>query len=825
MSFLKSFAGDLAGKMTTKINQTMTNFIGSVASSITFTVQDVNPASYEKSTVMLQDGNFTLYKTTVTYEAVLYCPELSHKAFSLFRLPTEKESRHWFGIFPARFTPLYTSDNSLLNKSSLQAIGECVKEHPEWTTAHIAAQLGLNVCFRHSLIACEINSVIDNSKVTPLHLAVQTANSDTIQELLIHGANIDATDGLGNTVFHFAAKTNPLVIQLLATKYTPTINIANQSWETPLHVACHHDKPDCLEQMLRCGADPSLQPGDKYPMHFAVEANSTKCIETLCRWSADQIHVRDVSSGGTPLHWAKSKEMINLLCDLGSNINQANNQGETIAHLLVQQANLDCLVSVLSREADVNKANSEGHTLLHLAVMTDNVDILRTVIVFGADVNALNLQKCSARHITVVGTNVGKNWEHMLYTLHMVGAKRCPAGTPLCQQGCSENGTYDGDPRGNPYEPGVFNKMLYDEMIRATAVASAMSRSSSATFQGTQSFSDSPKPTGQKVLCLDGGGIRGLILVQLLLAIEKTTGRPIKECFDWISGTSTGGILALAITHGKSLQYILGLYMRFKDAVFIGNRPYDSQPLEKFMKQEFGEKTRMSDVRKPKVIVTGVLGDRHPADLHLFRNYEPPENYITLQNKSRDTRFAAPLRYTEQFLWQAARSSGAAPTYFRAMGRYLDGGLMSNNPTLDTLSEIHEYNMALKSDGHMENIEPISCVVSLGTGIIPVTPVQDVDLFRPSGIMEGIKAAYAGQAFVKLLIDQATISEGRPVERARAWCSMINVPYFRFSPQLSEDVKLDETNDMTLVRTMWETRCFIYANQEQLDNLAVLLRM
>lgn len=54
-----------------------------------------------------------------------------------------------------------------------------------------------------------------------------------------------------------------------------------------------------------------------------------------------------------------------------------------------------------------------------------------------------------------------------------------------------------------------------------------------------------------QVLSLDGGGIRGLVLIQILLAVEEAVGRPIKECFDWIAGTSTGGILALAITYGS----------------------------------------------------------------------------------------------------------------------------------------------------------------------------------------------------------------------------------------------------------------------------------
>lgn len=53
-----------------------------------------------------------------------------------------------------------------------------------------------------------------------------------------------------------------------------------------------------------------------------------------------------------------------------------------------------------------------------------------------------------------------------------------------------------------------------------------------------------------KLLCLDGGGIKGLVLIQLLIALEREAGRPTRELFDWIAGTSTGGILALAIIHG-----------------------------------------------------------------------------------------------------------------------------------------------------------------------------------------------------------------------------------------------------------------------------------
>lgn len=61
---------------------------------------------------------------------------------------------------------------------------------------------------------------------------------------------------------------------------------------------------------------------------------------------------------------------------------------------------------------------------------------------------------------------------------------------------------------------------------------------------------------GHRVLCLDGGGIRGLIQVEVLSHLEEATGRRIPELFDWIVGTSTGGIVALAMVYGECGQHV-----------------------------------------------------------------------------------------------------------------------------------------------------------------------------------------------------------------------------------------------------------------------------
>lgn len=100
----------------------------------------------------------------------------------------------------------------------------------------------------------------------------------------------------------------------------------------------------------------------------------------------------------------------------------------------------------------------------------------------------------------------------------------------------------------------------------------------------------------------------------------------------------------------------------------------------------------------------------------------------------------------KQLIWKAARATGAAPSYFRAFDYFLDGGLIANNPTLDAMTEIHEYNMALHSVSRKSEIVPVSVVVSLGTGLIPVTELKDIDVFRPESLMDMYKLTQGASA-------------------------------------------------------------------------------
>ena len=53
--------------------------------------------------------------------------------------------------------------------------------------------------------------------------------------------------------------------------------------------------------------------------------------------------------------------------------------------------------------------------------------------------------------------------------------------------------------------------------------------------------------------------MRGLIQIEVLRQLEEQTGRKVTELFDWIVGTSTGGVLALGLVYGEEVMSIYNI--------------------------------------------------------------------------------------------------------------------------------------------------------------------------------------------------------------------------------------------------------------------------
>ncbi|XP_075941441.1 85/88 kDa calcium-independent phospholipase A2 [Anarhichas minor] len=770
-----------------------------------YRVRDVPLSDYSggRKVLLKEEGRMVLYRNTQyqSWDCLLMCPETPNVTLRMFQVASEEDAMNWFPQYALKLRPFY--ETLPLKAETAQPIVDCIRNHQDWSSAHIAVETGLRECLKHNYVQSQINAR-DASGQTPLHLACERGDLACVRQLLEESqARTDIRDRLGETPMHCAAKQDtPAIIQVMCSRLCSGVNELNNNGETPLHVACRLGRVESVKALLGGGAKCDVVGGTGYAIHSAMKYSEKRCVEEILKADPGQLQAEDSLYGGTPLHWSKTAEMCLLLLERGCAVNYLSKTGESALHILTRRGRFEAAMVLLTHGANANLKGQDGNTALHLAMKMDHMELIKALIVFGADVEIHN-DLGETPGLIAARTSKGPNRKILLDMLCSVGVQRCLPPSPGSPP-----------PFSNKAKPAGIG---FQDVLFAGAAVSAMSRGTSEA--------DGAKKENRKtdrLLCLDGGGIKGLVLIQMLIALEREAGRPIRELFDWVAGTSTGGILALAIVHGKSMEYLLCLYFRMKEQVFKGSRPYESAPLEDFLKKEFGENTKMTDVRYPRVMVTSVLADRHPGELHIFRNYDPPS--VHREPPYATTATFKPLTIPqEQLVWRAARSSGAAPTYFRPMGRFLDGGLLANNPTLDAMSEIHQCNKALRAEGHGTQIKKLGIVVSLGTGKPPQVVVSSVDVFRPSNPLELAKSFVGAKELGKMLVDCCTDSDGCAVDRAGAWCEMIDTVYHRLSPQLSQEVMLDEVSDAVLVDMLWETQMYLYEKRETLQFLAKVL--
>ncbi|KAK3917368.1 85/88 kDa calcium-independent phospholipase A2 [Frankliniella fusca] len=769
---------------------------------------------YKKWDVLSNEEGLLLYgaSSKQKYEVVLVPSvpvESSSKAFSLFRSDNRDSADKKFEKLKDKLPVVAVQSKDDCNVATVQRMCDALDLNPGWNAAHLAAHCDLVTAFNSEKISRLLDVADTNTGVLPLHIAIQAQNLPTIKALIARKVSLECLDNEANSVLHYAASTNKEIITLLTAEVcSKYLNEHNAKGHTPLHMACLADKPECVKALLLAGADCNITADSGNRVAGSVSAQEPGIVSDLVQEFSGKLYAQDMKFGGTPLHWCCSREVLESLLEKKCHINAVNFDGRTALHIMILRKRLDCTMALLSNGADANIGDNEGNTPLHLAVTCRNLTAVQALVVFGASLNYKNHKGATPRHLATKDTSSEAN--KILYILHSVGAERCCQETKGCTSGCSFGGKFNGTAPPTPFS--IYAREALDEILSTNAMDIA-SNQMVAEKQVKRSHA----------LCLDGGGIRGLILVVMLRDIERATGKPIVKCFDWIAGTSTGGILALALAVGKSLQDCLCLYFKMKDTTFLGARPYPNEPLEQILKKCFGSDTVMSEISQPKLMITGLLADRKPVDLHLFRNYESPLQVLGKEEPS-NGKFKKAPSYHEQLVWEAARASGAAPAYFGAHGRFLDGGLIANNPSLDCLTEIHEYNLALKAAGRESEMAPVTALVSIGTGNIPVTELQDIDVGRPGSLWGVTKLATGVSNIITLIIDQATQSSGRVVDRARSWCSSLGIPFYRFSPLLSEDINMDERSDEKLVNMAWECQAYMHSQQRSVNELAEVLR-
>ena len=197
-----------------------------------------------------------------------------------------------------------------------------------------------------------------------------------------------------------------------------------------------------------------------------------------------------------------------------------------------------------------------------------------------------------------------------------------------------------------------------------------------------------PKDRRFRILAIDGGGIRGIFPATFLAELERrhTGGRPIGEYFDLVSGTSTGGIIALGLAAGLTAGELQDLYVKRGPEIFprllrgwpgraisqlkwpwyLGNARYYQTALRAILEEKLGERT-IADA-KARLCIPCFDG-RH-GEVYVFKTPHHPDY--------RTDRFDSMVR--------AALATAAAPAYYRPLveGGYIfvDGGIWANNPSM-----------------------------------------------------------------------------------------------------------------------------------------------
>ncbi len=213
-----------------------------------------------------------------------------------------------------------------------------------------------------------------------------------------------------------------------------------------------------------------------------------------------------------------------------------------------------------------------------------------------------------------------------------------------------------------------------------------------------------------RILCLDGGGIRGLYSAQILKRMKKDCNIDFYNDFDLIVGTSTGSILAGSIVKQIDIEKVIALYVnegknifkkRWLSRIGLFASKYNPNPLKEQLKAIF-ENTTLGDIEKPLLINATDIGNSTQFVFKTTFNGQQDSNGNTKEL----------VRDKEILLSDAILASSSAPIFFppHKIGNFLlaDGGLWANSPVLVALAEA-------KKIFKMEPNDVI--IVSIGTGV------------------------------------------------------------------------------------------------------------
>jgi len=281
-----------------------------------------------------------------------------------------------------------------------------------------------------------------------------------------------------------------------------------------------------------------------------------------------------------------------------------------------------------------------------------------------------------------------------------------------------------------------------------------------------------------RILSLDGGGLRGLIMAILLERLEQYHPGFLSQV-DLFAGTSTGGLLALGLASGRTPTQARKLYEEkaakvftksqiedFLDLGSLVNAKYRLEPLKQALIDEFGYDVTLGELEK-RVLISSFKLDNKPQNAAQFRCWKAK----FFQN------FPGPGSDADQKVVDVGLCTATAPTYFPTYHSYIDGGVVAGNPTVCALAQ------ALDPSTGGQKLEDI-VLLSLSTGQNP--RYLDIDT-EDWGLIQW------GTNLLDILLDG---DAGLADYQARQF---LGARYLRLNPLLPEPISMDQVDKLSML--------------------------
>jgi uncharacterized protein len=284
-----------------------------------------------------------------------------------------------------------------------------------------------------------------------------------------------------------------------------------------------------------------------------------------------------------------------------------------------------------------------------------------------------------------------------------------------------------------------------------------------------------------KMLCIDGGGIRGVFAIAILHAIEENYQKPVADYFDVIAGTSTGSIIAASVSMKIPMEKVLQNYKKFGRKIFVRQAKvglfksvYSDRFLRRYLKKVFKD-TMLSEVKTP-ILIPAVDVTHGKPYIHRSVYKAGEKDDLSIE------------------LWDAVLSSCSAPVYFppnnvRNQFLSIDGGLWANNPSLVCITEaLHHYK---------KTIDDIK-ILSIGTGKQTIDFTIQEDKYW--GVKQWLPFEFPSLKVTPKLLDLALHLSSESISYQ---CEQIlKENYLRVNKELGEEVPFDEVSSMDELVTL-----------------------